>query len=138
MKAIRFEKTGGPEVLGLADVKSPSPGAGEVRVKVEAAGVNFIDVYHRTGVYTVPLPSTPGLEGAGRVDAIGPAVAGLSVGDAVAWSNAPGSYAEEVVAPADRLIKVPAGVDGRTAAAVMLQGMTAHYLVESVYPLKAG
>jgi NADPH2:quinone reductase len=136
MKAIRMETTGGPEVLRLAEVPSSVPAPGQVRVRVEAAGLNFIDVYHRTGLYAVPLPATPGLEGAGKVEALGPEVTGLAVGDRVAWANAPGSYAEEVVAPADRLIKVPAGVDGRTAAALMLQGMTAHYLVETVYPLE--
>src|SRR5512147_495890 len=138
MKAIRVEATGGPEVLRLAELPSPVPAAGQARVRVEAAGVNFIDVYHRIGLYPVPLPATPGLEGAGTVTALGPDVKVLAVGDRVAWSNAPGSYAEEVVAPAERLVKVPAGVESRTAAALMLQGMTAHYLVESVYPLKPG
>jgi NADPH2:quinone reductase len=138
MQAIRFEATGGPEVLRIADVPTPVPGPGQARVRIEAAGLNFIDVYHRSGLYPVPLPATLGLEGAGRVEAVGPDVHGLVVGDRVAWANAPGSYAEEVVAPAERLVKVPAGVDGRTAAAVMLQGMTAHYLVETVYPLGAG
>jgi len=138
MKAIRVESTGGPEVLRLADVPSPVPAEGQVRVRVEAAGLNFIDVYQRTGLYPVPLPATPGLEGAGTVLALGPEVKGLAFGDRVAWANAPGSYAEEVVASVERLVKVPAGVDGRAAAAVMLQGMTAHYLVETVYPLKPG
>ncbi len=138
MKAIRFEATGGPEVLRLTEVASPVPGPGQVRVRVAAAGLNFIDVYHRIGLYPVPLPWTPGLEGAGTVESLGPEVSGLAVGDRVAWSNGPGSYAEEVAVPADRLVKVPAGVDSRTAAALMLQGMTAHYLVETVYPLGAG
>ena len=135
MKAIRFESTGGPEVLRLAEVPSPVPTAGQVLVRVEAAGLNFIDVYHRTGLYPVPLPCIPGLEGAGVVASLGPGVSGFAPGDRVAWSSTPGSYAEEVVVPADRLVKVPPGVDGRTAAALMLQGMTAHYLVETVYPL---
>jgi len=138
MKAIRVERTGGPEALRLTDVPSPVPAEGQVRVRVEAAGLNFIDVYQRTGLYPVPLPATPGLEGAGTVLALGPDVKGLALGDRVAWANAPGSYAEEVVAPVERLVKVPAGVDGRAAAAVLLQGMTAHYLVETVYPLKPG
>ena len=138
MKAIRFEATGGAEVLRLAEVASPVPGPGQVLVRVAAAGLNFIDVYHRIGLYSVPLPFTPGLEGAGTVEALGPEVSGLAVGDVVAWSNGPGSYAEEVAVPADRLVKVPAGVESRTAAAVMLQGMTAHYLCETVYPLGSG
>ncbi len=138
MKAIRFEATGGPEVLRLVDLPSPKPGPGQVLIRVEAAGLNFIDVYQRTGLYAVPLPRTPGLEGAGVVLSLGPGVAGLSAGDRVAWSSTPGSYAEEVVVPADVLVKVPEGVLGRTAAALMLQGMTAHYLVETVYPLKPG
>jgi NADPH:quinone reductase len=138
MKAIRFEATGGPEVLRLTDVPSPVPAAGQALVRVEAAGLNFIDVYQRTGLYSVPLPGTPGLEGAGVIESLGPGVNGLAAGDRVAWSNALGSYAEEVVVPADRLVKVPAGVESRTAAALMLQGMTAHYLVETTYPLGPG
>jgi NADPH2:quinone reductase len=138
MKAIRFEATGGPEVLRLVDVPSPEPGPGQVVIRVEAAGLNFIDVYQRTGLYAVPLPRTPGLEGAGVVESLGPGVTGLSTGDRVAWSSTPGSYAEEAVVPADVLVKVPPGVESRTAAAVMLQGMTAHYLVETVYLLKPG
>jgi NADPH2:quinone reductase len=138
MKAIRFEATGGPEVLRLVDVPSPEAGPGQVLIRVEAAGLNFIDVYQRTGLYAVPLPRTPGLEGAGVVLSLGPGVDGLSVGDRVAWSSTPGSYAEEVVVPADVLVKVPPAVESRIAAALMLQGMTAHYLVETVYPLKPG
>jgi NADPH2:quinone reductase len=138
MKAIRIESTGGAGVLSLRDVPLPEPGDGAVRVKVAAAGLNFIDVYQRTGLYAVPLPYTPGLEGAGVVDSVGQGVAGFAVGDSVAWSSTPGSYAEYAVVPAAGLIKVPAGVELRVAAAVMLQGMTAHYLTESVYPLAAG
>jgi NADPH2:quinone reductase len=138
MKAIRFEATGGPEVLRLADVPAPLPGPGEVLVRVEAAGINFIDVYQRSGLYPVPLPGAPGLEGAGVIESLGPGVSGLMPGDRGAWFNAPGSYAEKVVVPADRLIKVPVGIESRTAAAVMLQGMTAHYLVETTYPLGPG
>ena len=138
MKAIRFEATGGPEVLRLADIPSPLPGPGEVLVRVEAAGINFIDVYQRSGLYPVPLPGAPGLEGAGVIESLGPGVSGLMPGDRGAWFNAPGSYAEKVVVPADRLIKVPVGIESRTAAAVMLQGMTAHYLVETTYPLGPG
>ena len=135
MKAIRFEAVGGPEVMRLADVPPPVPAPGQVLVRVEAAGLNFIDVYQRTGLYPVPLPGTPGLEGAGVVKALGAEVSGLRVGDRVAWSNMLGSYAEEVAVAADRLVTIPPGVQTRTAAALMLQGMTAHYLVETVYPL---
>jgi NADPH2:quinone reductase len=138
MKAIRYEATGGPEVLRLVDLPSPVPATGEVLVRVHAAGLNFIDVYQRTGLYTVPLPSTPGLEGAGVVEALGPGVTGFAAGDRVAWANALGSYAEEALVTADRLVKIPPGVESRTAAALMLQGMTAHYLVETVYPLGPG
>jgi NADPH:quinone reductase len=135
MKAIRVDATGGPEVLRLADIPAPVPAPGQILIRVEAAGLNFIDVYQRSGLYTVPLPATPGLEGAGVIESLGSEVIGFAVGDRVAWSNALGSYAQQVVVPADRLVKVPPGVPSRTAAAVMLQGMTAHYLVETVFPL---
>lgn len=138
MKAIRISSFGGPEVLRLEDVPSLAPGSGQVVVKIEAAGLNYIDVYHRTGLYPNALPFTPGMEGVGTVAALGPDVSGLRQGDRVAWANALGSYAEQVIAPAAQLVVVPAGVDPRGAAAVMLQGMTAHYLTESTYPLKAG
>jgi NADPH:quinone reductase len=138
MKAIRIVKTGGAEVLEPADLSEPVPGPGQALVAVEAAGVNFIDVYHRTGLYPVPLPYTPGLEGAGTVEALGPGVTGVRVGDRVAWTDQPGSYADRVVLKAERLVAVPEGVDTRTAAALMLQGMTAHYLCRTTYPLKAG
>ena len=138
MKAIRVTSFGGPEVLRLEDVPIPAPGPGQVLVKVEAAGLNFIDVYHRTGLYPNPLPFTPGPEGAGAVAALGPGVSGFRPGDRVAWASGLGSYAEQVVVPAAHLVLVPSGVDTRTAAALMLQGMTAHYLSESTYPLKAG
>lgn len=138
MKAIRVYEAGGPEVLRYEDVPAPEPGQGEIRVKIEAAGVNFIDIYHRTGLYPMSYPITLGLEGAGVVDAVGPGVTDLKVGDRVAYSSQLGSYAEYVVAPAARLMPVPEGVDLASAAAVMLQGMTAHYLTHSTYPLKAG
>ena len=138
MKAIRVASFGGPEVLRLEDVPTPAPGPGQVLVKVEAAGLNFIDVYHRTGLYPNPLPFTPGPEGAGTVAALGPGVSGFRPGDRVAWASGLGSYAEQVLVPAAQLVPVPSGVDTRTAAALMLQGMTAHYLSESTYPLKAG
>jgi NADPH2:quinone reductase len=138
MKAIRVASFGGPEVLRLEDVPTPAPGPGQVLVKVEAAGLNFIDVYHRTGLYSNPLPFTPGPEGAGTVAALGPGVSGFRPGDRVAWASGLGSYAEQALVPAAQLVPVPSGVDTRTAAALMLQGMTAHYLSESTYPLKAG
>jgi NADPH2:quinone reductase len=138
MKAIRVERFGGPEVLRLEDLPVPEPGAGQVLVNVEAAGLNYIDVYHRTGLYPNALPFTLGLEGAGTVARLGPGVTGLRPGDPVAWTSALGSYAEQVLAPAAQLVAVPSGVPARTAAAVMLQGMTAHYLTESTFPLKPG
>ena len=131
-KAIVIEKTGGPEVLALADRDPGAPGPGQVRVRVAAAGVNFIDVYFRTGLYPRPLPFVAGLEGAGRIEAVGPDVAGLAAGDLVAWASAPGSYAQAVVAPAAAVVRVPDAVPGEIAAAAMLQGMTAHYLVHAI------
>jgi len=138
MKAIRIESFGGPEQLRLVDAKERSPGPGEVAVRVVAAGVNFIDVYHRTGLYPNTLPFTPGLEGAGEVTAVGPDVGWLAVGDEVAWTSVPGSYAESAVLPADRVVPVPPSVDLKAAAAVMLQGLTAHYLCNSTFPLQPG
>jgi len=138
MKAIRVHTPGGPEVLRLDDVPEPTPGAGQAAVKIAAAGINFIDVYFRTGAYKAPLPLTLGLEGAGTVSAIGSGVTDLKVGDTVAWTGVPGSYAEMNTVPADRLVKVPAGLSAKDGAAAMLQGLTAHYLVKSSYPLKKG
>jgi NADPH:quinone reductase len=138
MKAIRVDGFGGPEVLRLAEVPDPLPGAGQVVVRVEFAGVNFIDVYHRTGLYPNPLPLVPGQEGAGVVEERGSGVATLREGDRVAWTGIPGSYAERVVVPAERAILVPAGVGTDAAAAVMLQGLTAHYLCTSTFPLGKG
>ena len=138
MKAIEIREFGGPEVLHVQDVPTPEPGEGQVRVKLEASGVNFIDIYQRSGQYKLQLPTIPGAEGAGTVDAVGPGVTDLRVGQHVAWAQAPGSYAEYVVAPAAKLVPVPEGVDLKVAAAVMLQGMTAHYLAYSTYPLKQG
>ena len=138
MKAIRVHATGGPEVMKLEEVALPETARGHVRVRLAAAGVNFIDVYRRTGLYPTSLPITPGLEGAGEVIALGPGVERLTVGDRVAFCDVPGAYAEEVNAPEDRLVRVPDGMDLGQAAAAMLQGMTAHYLAYSTYPLKAG
>ena len=138
MKAIRVPTPGGPEVLRLDDVPEPTPGAGQAVVKIGAAGVNFIDVYFRTGAYKAPLPLTLGLEGAGTVSAIGSGVTDVKVGDTVAWTGVPGSYAEMNAVPADRLVKLPAGLSAKDGAAAMLQGLTAHYLVKSSYPLKKG
>jgi NADPH2:quinone reductase len=138
MKAIRVHAPGGPEVLKLEEVPAPAPGPGQAVVKIEAAGLNYIDVYFRTGAYKAPLPLTPGLEGAGTVTAVGPGVSGVRVGDRVAYTGIPGSYAEYNVCPADRLVALPDGLGARDGAAAMLQGMTAHYLVTSTYPLGAG
>ncbi len=138
MKAIVVSRTGGPEVLELRDHDPGAPGAGQVRVRVGAVGVNYIDVYFRTGLYPRPLPFVAGLEGAGVVEALGPGVTALAVGDRVAWSSVPNSYAEAVVAPVDRVVRVPAGIGDDVAAAAMLQGMTAHYLCRATYAAKRG
>jgi NADPH2:quinone reductase len=138
MKAIRVEATGGPEVLKLSDIEKPELKSGHVLVKVDAAGVNFIDIYHRTGLYKLPTPFTPGLEMAGTVEAVGDGVSGVQSGQRVASAGSLGSYAEYVLAPASQLVPVPEGVDSKLAAASMLQGMTAHYLLHSTYPLKSG
>lgn len=126
------EVVGGPEVMRVATRDPGEPGAGQVRVRVAAAGVNFIDVYFRTGLYPRPLPFVAGLEGAGRIEAVGPDVADFAVGDRVAWASVPGSYADVVVAPAASVVPVPDAVPDDAAAAAMLQGMTAHYLVHAI------
>lgn len=138
MKAIRVQKTGGPEVLTLVDLPVPRPKPNEAIVKIAASGVNFIDVYFREGRYPAPLPFVDGQEGAGTVTEVGSDVKTLKAGDHVAYSNVLGSYAEYAAVPAEKLVKVPAGISGEQAAAAMLQGMTAHYLVHSTYPLKKG
>lgn len=138
MKAIRVHQTGGPEAMQLDDVPAPEAGTGEALVAIAAIGVNFIDVYFRTGLYKAPLPWTLGLEASGTVRAVGPGVDGIAVGDRVAWTGIPGAYAETAVVPANRLVKLPDGLDFRDGAAAMLQGMTAHYLACSTYPLKPG
>ena len=138
MKAIRVHEYGGVEALQLEDVDIPEPQSGEVRVKLAAIGVNFIDVYHRSGQYKLPTPFTLGSEGAGTVDAVGPDVPDFAEGDRVAFPQALGAYAEYVVVPAAKLVPVPDEVDLQVAAAVLLQGMTAHYLVHSTFPLEPG
>lgn len=138
MKAIRVHSHGGPEVLRYEEVPQPAPGKGEALVRIMAAGVNYIDTYHRRGLYQVPLPFTPGVEAAGVVEDVGPEVSEVQVGDRVAYTGPLGAYAEYAVVPASRLVKLPEGIDFSTAAAVLLQGMTAHYLTHSTYPLKPG
>jgi NADPH2:quinone reductase len=138
MKAIQIRETGGPEVLTLADLPIPEPGPGQVLIRVEATGVNFIETYFRKGVYKASLPLTPGSEAAGTVEELGPGVAGFDTGDAVASVGVLGSYAEYALVPATQLVKTPEGLSPEQAAAVMLQGMTAHYLATSTFPLKAG
>jgi len=138
MKAIQIRATGGPEVLQLAELEIPEPGPGQVLIRVEAVGVNFIEIYFRKGVYKATLPFTPGSEAAGTVEKLGPGVTGFEEGDLVASVAVMGSYAEYALVPAVQLVKVPTKVTPEQAAAAMLQGMTAHYLAHSTYPLKAG
>jgi NADPH2:quinone reductase len=138
MKAVFIEQTGGAEVLKFADQPKPEPGAGQALVKIAATGVNFIDTYHRTGLYKLPMPAILGSEGAGAVEAIGEGVKTVKPGDRVAWAMTRGSYAEYAAVPEAYLVRIPEGVSFNDAAAVMLQGMTAHYLTHSTFPLKAG
>jgi NADPH2:quinone reductase len=138
MKAIQVKHTGGPEVLGLVELPVPEPKANEAVVKIVAAGVNFIDVYFREGRYKAVVPFVPGQEAAGDVVAVGSAVTGVRVGDRVGYTTVLGSYAEYAAVPADRLVKIPEGVSCEQAAASLLQGMTAQYLLYSTYPLKKG
>src|SRR5437870_11164722 len=138
MKAVRVHKYGGPEVLTVDEIPIPEPKAGEARVKIEAIGVNFIDIYQRTGLYPIQPPFTLGTEAAGVVDAVGEGVTEVKKGDRVAYAMILGAYAEYAVVPAARLVPVPANIDAKSAAALMLQGMTAHYLTHSTYALKKG
>lgn len=138
MKLIQVKKCGGPEELQIAEVAMPTPGPGTALIKIAAAGVNFIDVYFRTGLYKTDLPFTPGNEGAGVVEAVGEGVTAVKPGDRVAYGMFRGSYAEYAVVPVAQLVKLPGGIDFQMAAAAMLQGMTAHYLSHSTFPLKAG
>ena len=138
MKAIQIHETGGPEVLTLAELPIPQPGPGQVLIRVEATGVNFIEIYFRKGTYKAALPLTPGSEAAGTVEELGPGVTGFVSGDAVASVGVLGSYAEYALVPAASLVKIPQGLSMQQAAAAMLQGMTAHYLSHSTFPLHAG
>jgi len=138
MKAIRVTAPGGPEVLHYEDVADPTPKAGEATVKVDAAGLNYIDVYQRSGQYKLNLPLTLGLEAGGTVTAVGPNVTEVKVGDKVAYTGVAGAYAQYAAVPAARLVTLPAGLSTRQGAAAMLQGLTAHYLACSTYPLKSG
>jgi len=138
MKAVYIEQTGGPEMMHYGDQPKPEAAAGQLLIKVEATGVNFIDTYHRTGLYKIPLPGILGTEGAGRVEAVGTGVTRFKVGDHVAWTTSRGSYAEYAAVPENFVVKVPEGVTSRDAAAAMLQGMTAHYLSHSTFALKPG
>jgi NADPH2:quinone reductase len=139
MRAVVVQQTGGPEVLRTQDLPSPQAGPGELLVDVAAAGVNFIDVYHRTGAYPLPTPFVVGSEGAGVVSAVGSGVSGYREGDHIAWAMVPGAgYAEQVIVPAGRAVPVPAGIDDQTAGAVLLQGLTAQYLTRSTYPARPG
>jgi NADPH2:quinone reductase len=138
MKAIRVAQNGGPDVLRLEEVPTPTAGPGEALVKLDASGVNFIDVYQRSGQYKIPLPFTPGQEGAGTVVAVGDGVTDVAVGDVVAYTGQLGAYAEYAAVRASQLVKLPDGVTTHEGAAIMLQGMTAHYLATSTYPLQRG
>src|SRR5262252_478224 len=138
MKAIRIETHGGPDALRYGDAPDPTPGPGQVLIRVEAAGLNFVEVYQRSGLYKVSLPVVPGSEAAGTIVAVGPGVHGFRVGDRVASTNVLGAYAELAVVSGERIVKLPDGVDAHQGAAVMLQGLTAHYLTHSTYPLAPG
>ncbi|HUV08472.1 MAG TPA: quinone oxidoreductase [Spirochaetia bacterium] len=138
MKAIQILKNGGPEVLELRELPRPAPAEGEVLVRLRAIGVNFIDTYQRTGLYPVKLPYVPGMEGSGTVEQVGTGVSALKAGDRIAYTNIPGAYAEYSVIPAGRAVILPDNLDFRQGAAAMLQGMTAHYLATSTFPLKKG
>ena len=138
MKAVFIEQPGDARALLYGDFPKPEPAPGQVLVKIATAGVNFIDTYHCSGLYKLPLPAVLGMEGAGTVEALGEGVGGFKVGDPVAWAMSRGSYAEYAAVPAHFLVRVPRGLDLRQAAAAMLQGMTAHYLTHSTFPLKSG
>ncbi|MGB8840675.1 MAG: alcohol dehydrogenase catalytic domain-containing protein, partial [Aliidongia sp.] len=136
--AIRVHKPGGPEVLQWEEISLGEPGPGEIRLRHNAVGLNFIDVYHRTGLYPLPLPFIPGMEGAGTVEAIGEGVDDLRPGDRVAYAGVIGGYAEARLIAASRVVKLPETIGDEIAAAMMLQGMTVRYLIREVYPVQAG
>ena len=142
MRAIQITRTGGPETLQQVELDNPEPGPGQVRIRIEAAGVNFIDTYHRTGLYPVPLPFTLGLEAAGTIDALGDDLeasgSDLAVGDRIAWTGIPGAYATHGLAPANRVVRIPDSLSTELAAASLLQGMTAHYLTHGVRETRPG
>ncbi|HYD56234.1 MAG TPA: quinone oxidoreductase [Burkholderiales bacterium] len=137
-KAIRYHKQGGPEVLQLDDVQVGEPGAGQIRIRHTAIGVNFVDTYQRSGLYPMQLPGTAGNEAAGVVEAVGPDVKDLKKGDRVAYTGLPGSYCEQRLVPADRMVKIPEGITDEQAASMMLKGLTVHYLIFSTYAVKKG
>src|SRR5882672_6480223 len=136
--AMRIHEHGGPEKLRWAQVQVGEPGEGQLRVRSTAVGLNFVDTYQRSGLYPMPLPFTPGSEGAGVVEAVGPKVKEFKVGDRVAYAGPIGAYAEELLRPMERLVKIPAGIDDRVAAAIMLKGMTAWYLIRRTFKVKKG
>ena len=137
-KAIRFHKQGGPEVLQVDDVPVGDPGPGQVRIRHTAIGVNFVDIYQRSGLYPMQLPAIAGNEGAGVVEGLGKGVKDLKVGDRVAYTGLPGSYCEARIVPADRMVKIPKGISDEQAASMMLKGLTVHYLIHSTYKVKKG
>jgi NADPH:quinone reductase len=138
VRAIRVERTGGPEVMQPADIDLEAPGPGQVRIRIAAVGVNFVDIYQREGRYQMTLPYVPGGEGSGEVVEVGPGVTEVRVGERVAWQQIPGSYAAEVVGPVAKLISVPDSVSDQVAGALLLQGITAHYLATASYPIRPG
>ena len=138
MKAIQIKALGGPEVMVLEEVARPEAGPGQLLVKIEAIGLNYIDTYQRSGLYKMNLPFIPGNEAAGVIEAVGPGVSGFKVGESVTWTNILGSYAEYQAINAERAVPLPKGLNAKLAAAVMLQGMTAHYLCKDTFPLKKG
>ncbi|HXR58327.1 MAG TPA: quinone oxidoreductase [Burkholderiales bacterium] len=137
-KAVRYHKQGGPEVLQVDDVPVGEPGPGQVRIRHTAIGVNYVDTYQRSGLYPMALPATAGNEGAGVIEAVGPGVKGLKKGDRVCYTGIPGSYCETRLVPADRMVKLPAGISEEAAASMLLKGLTVHYLIFSTYPAKKG
>ena len=137
-KAVRYHKQGGPEVLQVDEVQVGDPGPGQVRIRHTAIGVNFVDTYQRSGLYPMPVPQVAGNEGAGVVEAVGAGVTDLKAGDRIAYTGLPGSYCETRIVPADRMVKLPAGITEEQAASMMLKGLTVHYLIHTTYPVKKG